>query len=51
MSSQARILVLEDDSIMLELLCEVLEGAGGRNPKKVQTEEMYCPRIERNLRC
>ena len=28
MSSQARILVLEDDSIMLELLCEALEGAG-----------------------
>ncbi|MBN9418269.1 hypothetical protein ABS71_09770 [bacterium SCN 62-11] len=28
MSSAARILVLEDDSIMLELLCEALEGAG-----------------------
>ncbi|MBS2038152.1 response regulator [bacterium] len=28
MSSQVRILVLEDDSIMLELLCEALEGAG-----------------------
>ena len=28
MSDPARILVLEDDSIMLELLCEALEGAG-----------------------
>ncbi|MBT9586020.1 response regulator [bacterium] len=28
MNDPARILVLEDDSIMLELLCEALEGAG-----------------------